>query len=266
MSLEVNGRFYGDSKAKLWSKIHIISFRAKNFGDWKKIVDLFTFKTKNQTMKTVLQYVLLVVSGVLAYLIYLSVMAPISFNNVKEERFSAVIEKLKDIRDAQVAHRTVTGAYAKDFESLINFIDTGYFTLTQQKDSSFMRYNRTYRIDMQVDTVVVDTLGTVAVKDSIFKGSSSYKTLFAVPYAQNNERFTMKADVVNKQGFNAPVFEASVEKNVILYDQPKDLLAKENAHASIEQVNGTTIKVGSLTEVSTSGNWPSIYDKKKTSN
>ena len=34
-------------------------------------------------MKTVLQYVLLVVSGVLAYLIYLSVMAPISFNNVK---------------------------------------------------------------------------------------------------------------------------------------------------------------------------------------
>ena len=43
--------------------------------DWKKIVDLFTFKTKNQTMKTVLQYVLLVVSAVLAYLIYLSVMA-----------------------------------------------------------------------------------------------------------------------------------------------------------------------------------------------
>lgn len=214
-------------------------------------------------MKTGIKAALYVISVVLAYLIYLSVMAPITFNKNREERFSVVIEKLKDIRDAQVAYRTVNGQFANDFESLISFIDSGVYTITQQKDSSFMRYNRIYRIDMQVDTVVVDTLGTVAVKDSLFKGDSSYKTLFSVPYAQNGERFEMKAGVVNKQGFDAPVFEASVSKDIILYDQPKDLLARENAHNSIEEVNGSTIKVGSLTEVSTSGNWPSIYDKKK---
>jgi hypothetical protein len=214
-------------------------------------------------MKTGIKAVLYVISVVLAYQIYLSVMAPITFNKNREERFSSVIEKLKDIRDAQVAYRTVNGEFAKDFESLISFIDTGVYTITQQKDSSFMRYNRVYRIDMQVDTVVVDTLGTVAVKDSLFKGDSSYKTLFSVPFAQNGERFEMKADVVNKQGFDAPVFEASVKKDVVLYDQPKDLLARENAHNSIEEVNGNTIIVGSLTDVSTSGNWPSIYDKKK---
>jgi FtsP/CotA-like multicopper oxidase with cupredoxin domain len=161
-----------------------------------------------------------------------------------------------------VAYRTINGEFAKDFETLISFIDTGVYTITQQKDSSFMRYNRVYRIDMQVDTVVVDTLGTVTVKDSLFKGDSSYKTLFSVPFAQNGERFEMKSDVVNKQGFDAPVFEASVKKDVVLYDQPKELLARENAHNSIEEVNGNTIRVGSLTDVSTSGNWPSIYDKK----
>ena len=213
-------------------------------------------------MKTGIKAVLYVISVVLAYLIYLSVMAPITFNKNREERFSAVIEKLKDIRDAQVAYRTINGEFAKDFETLISFIDTGVYTITQQKDSSFMRYNRVYRIDMQVDTVVIDTLGTVAVKDSLFKGDSSYKTLFSVPFAQNGERFEMKSDVVNKQGFDAPVFEASVKKDVVLYDQPKELLARENAHNSIEEVNGNTIRVGSLTDVSTSGNWPSIYDKK----
>ena len=213
-------------------------------------------------MKTGIKAVLYVISVVLAYLIYLSVMEPITFNKNREERFSAVIEKLKDIRDAQVAYRTVNGEFAKDFETLISFIDTGVYTITQQKDSSFMRYNRVYRIDMQVDTVVIDTLGTVAVKDSLFKGDSSYKTLFSVPFAQNGERFEMKSDVVNKQGFDAPVFEASVKKDVVLYDQPKELLARENAHNSIEEVNGNTIRVGSLTDVSTSGNWPSIYDKK----
>lgn len=217
-------------------------------------------------MKTAIKVVLYAVSLVLAYLIYLSVMAPINFNKIREERFSAVIEKLKDIRDAQVAYRTINGKFAPDFETLIAFVDTGVYTITQQKDSSFMRYNRAYRIDMQVDTVVIDTLGTVSVKDSLFKSDNSYKNLFAVPYAQNGERFEMKADIVNKQGFDAPVFEASVKKNVVLYDQPQDLLARENAHNSIEEVNGTTIKVGSLSEVSTSGNWPSIYDKKKRTN
>ena len=214
-------------------------------------------------MKTGIKAALYVISVVLAYLIYLSVMAPITFNKNREERFSVVIEKLKDIRDAQVAYRTVNGQFANDFESLISFIDSGVYTITQQKDSSFMRYNRIYRIDMQVDTVVVDTLGTVAVKDSLFKGDSSYKTLFSVPYAQNGERFEMKAGVVNKQGFDAPVFEASVSKDIILYDQDKHLVALEKEVVSVDGVNGPEITLGSLTEVSTSGNWPTTYDSAK---
>jgi hypothetical protein len=83
-----------------------------------------------------------------------------------------------------------------------------------------------------------------------------------VPYAQNNETFEMKADIIEKSGYKAPVFEAKVKKDIILYDQPKDLLARENVQISVEEVNGTEIKVGSLTEVSTNGNWPPIYDKK----
>jgi len=64
------------------------------------------------------------------------------------------------------------------------------------------------------------------------------------------------------QTYKAPVFEAKVKKDVILYDQPKDLMARENAHISVEEVNGSEIRVGSLTDVSTNGNWPPIYDKK----
>ena len=83
-----------------------------------------------------------------------------------------------------------------------------------------------------------------------------------VPTAPNGEKFEMKAAFVEKSGYRAPVFEAKVDKNVILYDQPKDLLARENTALSVEEVNGPSIRVGSLDEVSTSGNWPPIYDKK----
>jgi hypothetical protein len=83
-----------------------------------------------------------------------------------------------------------------------------------------------------------------------------------IPFAQSGQTFEMKADIIEKSGYKAPVFEAKVKKDIILYDQPKDLLSRENAQISVEEVNGSEIKVGSLTDVSTNGNWPPIYDKK----
>ncbi|BDW93583.1 hypothetical protein MACH07_24150 [Flagellimonas marinaquae] len=216
-----------------------------------------------QKIKPVLVILFGILSIFLGFKIYDSINAPIEFNKVRNERFSKVIDKLKDIRDSQEAYKTVNGKYAGDFESLIKFIDTGSYTITTQRDSSFMRYDRAYQIDMQQDTIIIDTLGTVKVKDSLFGADTRYKNMMDVPFAQNNEKFEMKADIIDKSGYKAPVFEAKVKKNVVLYDQPQDLVEKENSYQSVEEVNGTEIKVGSLTDVSTNGNWPPIYDRKK---
>lgn len=215
-----------------------------------------------QKIKPVLIIVFGLLSIFLGYKIYQSINAPIEFNKVRKERFSKVIAKLKDIRDSQEAYKTVNGKFAKDFNSLVKFIDTGSYTITQQRDSSFMRFDKVYQIELQKDTVIIDTLGFVKVKDSIFKTDDRYKKMMEVPYAQGGEKFEMKSDIIDKQGYKAPVFEAKIKKTVVLYDQPADLLARENAHQSVEEVNGTEIKVGSLTDVSTNGNWPPIYDRK----
>ncbi|MFC4219081.1 hypothetical protein [Flagellimonas marina] len=215
-----------------------------------------------QKVKPVLVILFGLLSIFLGYKIYQSVNAPIEFNKVRQERFSQVISKLKDIRDAQEAYKTVNGKYADNFNSLIQFIDTGNYTITTQRDSSFMRYDKVYQIELQQDTTIIDTLGQVKVKDSLFGADDRYKSMMNVPFAQNDEKFEMKADIIDKSGYKAPVFEVKVKKNVVLYDQPEDLLARENAHQSVEEVNGTEIKVGSLTDVSTNGNWPPIYDRK----
>lgn len=213
-------------------------------------------------MKSILQIVLWIVCIFLGYMIYRSVTGPIEFDKIKKERFAEVIDRLKDIRNAQDAYKTVNGRYANNFESLVAFVDTGKYTITQQRDSSYMEFDKVYQIDMLKEVKIIDTLGFVSVKDSLFKNSDRYKTMMNVPYAPNNEKFTMKADVIDKSGYRAPVYEAKVAKSVVLYDQPKDLLSRENAQVSVEEVNGSEIKVGSLTEVSTSGNWPPIYDKR----
>ena len=71
-------------------------------------------------MKAVIQIVLWIVCIVLGYLIYKSVTGPIEFAKVKQDRYAQVIAKLKDIRNSQEAHKTVTGKYANDFNSLVS--------------------------------------------------------------------------------------------------------------------------------------------------
>ncbi|MCM4168894.1 hypothetical protein KCTC52924_02592 [Arenibacter antarcticus] len=213
-------------------------------------------------MKTILQIFLWLVSIGLGFMIYNSVNGPIKFNKVKQERFSKVISSLKDIRNSQEAYKTANGRYAKDFNTLISFVDTGNYIITQQRDSSFLEYDKHFGIDMLREVRIIDTLGTVSVKDSLFKKDDRFKSMMNVPFAANGEKFEMKAAIIEKAGYKAPVFEAKIGKDVVLHDQPKALLARENSQINVDEVNGNVIKVGSLTEVSTSGNWPSIYDKR----
>jgi hypothetical protein len=72
--------------------------------------------------------------------------------------------------------------------------------------------------------------------------------------------FSMKADVIDKNGYQVPVFEVSIAKELVLHDQNAYLLEQEKATVSVDGVNGPAIILGSLSEVSTNGNWPTIYD------
>jgi len=215
-------------------------------------------------MKLGIQVVLWVASIFFAYKIYDAVNGPIKFNQVKNERYATVINRMKDIRIAQIAHKDVKGVYANNFDSLVKFIDEGIFTLIEKRDSSYLEYDRTYRIDMLREVIVIDTLGTVPVKDSLFGTSMRYKNLAYVPIeGVKDSTFSIKSEVINKNGYNVPVFEVKVAKNVILYDQNADLVRQENETVSVDGVNGSEIILGSLSNVSTNGNWPTIFDAKR---
>mgnify|MGYP001487362372 FL=1 len=195
-----------------------------------------------------------------SYQIYDSINGPINFNKVKNERYKKVINRLKDIRVSQIAHKDVKGYYANNFDSLINFIDNGIFTLIEKRDSSYLEYDRTYRIDMLKEVIVIDTLGFVSVKDSLFKINDNYKMMSKIPIEGVEENFTINADIIDKNGYNVPVFEVKVSKDIVLFDQDTDLLKEENETISVDGVNGSEIVLGSLTEVSVNGNWPTIFD------
>ncbi len=214
-------------------------------------------------MKTGIQIVLWLLSIFFAYKIYQSINQPIKFEKVKRDRYAKVIDKLKDIRDAQEAHRVVTGKYANNFDNLVKFVDTAEFIITQQRDSSYLEFDDVYKIDMLREVKIIDTLGFVKVRDSLFKNSDRYKSMMDVPFSANNDKFVMKSAILDENGYKAPVFEAKVSKDVILHDQPKAMVAQEKEVISVDGVNGPEIVVGSLSDVSINGNWPTIYDTKE---
>ncbi len=211
-------------------------------------------------MKIVIQLVLWVIIIALGYMVFNSVYGNVKFDKLKEGRYRLATEKLKDIRNAELAYRTVLGKFEKNPEKLIAFIDTAKFTLTQRRDSSFIRFNKVLQIDEPRDTVVVDTLGYASVKDSLFKNNDNYKTMMNVPLEGKDAKFELDAGFIDKNGIRIAVFEAKVSKDILLHDQNKDYVFQEKEVQSVDGVNGTHLSVGSMTEVNTTGNWPKSYD------
>ena len=202
---------------------------------------------------------------VFASLLFTSIYDEIKFDEVKNARYQLVIKNLKDIRDTQLAHRTVKGVFQDNWDSLVKFVEIDSFTITQRRDSSVLDKEMTKRyggVKTYKDIVIVDTLGFISVKDSLFGFDDRYLSMMYVPFSKDDQtRFQLKAGFLNQNGIDIPVFEAFVKKRVILYDQSLNLVLKENQVQSVDGVNGSSLKIGSMNEVNTNGNWPKNYSK-----
>jgi len=205
---------------------------------------------------------------IFAFLLFTSIYDEIKFDEVKNLRYQVTIKKLKDIRDTQLAHRSVKGVFQSNWDSLVNFVEIDSFIITQRRDSSVLDKELTKRyggVKTYKDIVIIDTiLPYISVKDSLFGSDNRYKTMMYVPYSKNdNTKFELNAGFLDQNGIDIPVFEALVKKRVILYDQSLNLVLKENQVQSVDGVNGSSLKIGSMNEVNTNGNWPKNYSKDK---
>jgi hypothetical protein len=214
----------------------------------------------------ILIIVLLAVSGFFGFKLYKAIEEPVKFEAVKEERYKQVVQQLIYLRDAQMAHKNITGVYSNDIQKLSRFIDTAEFALTQKRDSTVIDEARNLKFRLRADDpngykkeiTLVDTLGFVSVKDSLFK-SVDIASLLKYKIEGAPGAITLETDVVFDKENRIPVFKAVAEKKDILFDQPERLLKAELELKSVEGIDGPTIFVGSLDEVTTSGNWPRQY-------
>lgn len=215
-------------------------------------------------VKAVIQIVLWVVILFIGYMIYNSIQEPIEFEKIKKERFMPVIKKLEDIRISEIAYKDVNGEYTDSFDSLIKFIDQGRFVLTESRDTSYLdeEYKKVYGTDKYIPDVIIDTIGYASVKDSLFRNTDRYKEMMYVPGTDKKEKFELDAGFIIANDNQLPVFEAKVDKAVILKDQNKNLIELDKKKQSVDDINGEYIRVGAMDRINDSGNWPKDYGKK----
>lgn len=217
-------------------------------------------------MKLVIQIVLWIVIIFLGWKLYSSVIGPVKFNEVKEARYTKVIQSLKDIQAAELAHKEITGKFTGSFDSLVRFIDTAQFANIERRDTSVVdvEKNKAFGVTgYYKEETIVDTLGFIPVRDSLFGGTDRYKNMSEVTLENGTAKFELRAGKIVKNDATYSVFEARIPKEVVLNDLNKDLLDQEKQVQSVDGVNGPYISVGSMDEVNTSGNWPKLYDSAK---
>ena len=89
---------------------------------------------------------------VLGYSLYSVIMNPIRFSKENNRRSADVIQRLKEVRKAQIAFKEVNNFYASSFDELIPLLDTGVFTIVQRRDEELKFYNKVYREYQLKDT------------------------------------------------------------------------------------------------------------------
>ena len=198
-------------------------------------------------MKTVIHVILIVAICVVSYFIIDSVMQPIRFNNQQKLRYEATIERLKDIRTAQLAFRQENRRYTGSFDTLIDFLKTGTFSMVRivgdLDDSVAVASGRITR----------DTL-RVSVMDSLFRSGYPVDSLRFVPFTQGEE-FELGTNNIVAGNVVVNVFEAKVSNNVLLRGLDPQLLVNFNADRQ-QKTGYAGLKVGSLEETTNNaGNW-----------
>ncbi len=195
----------------------------------------------------------------LAWQVVKSIQAPIKFNNEQTMRERQVIERLIDIRNAEVLYKNANNKYTDNFDTLIQFCRNAEIPIVKiVPDPTDTTFTRT----------INDTIGFVMVMDSLRGARENFNIadLKYVPFAPNKEQFELEAGtIIRNEVIKIPVFEARTPYEVYLANPGNGFSEKEwnqrrdNTKAEKESINRYAgLKVGSMDEASTDGNWEKL--------
>ncbi len=184
----------------------------------------------------------------LGYFLISGIEAPIDFKKQREYRYSFVIQRLKDIRKAELTYKDENGVFTGSFDTLINFVKTDSIrvlrklgtlpdTLNEEmaieKGMVFSKLPATvhktaakelFNVELPSDFDIVDSetakkaveIGflirdtvKISVRDTVFGADYPIDSLRYVPFSEKHAKFKLAAgEIESASKIKIQVFEA----------------------------------------------------------
>lgn len=210
--------------------------------------------------RIIIQILLIAAAAYIGYKIWDSIQTPITFDKEREARYDEVVERLKDIRDAQVAFEDVHGYYSGDWDSLINFVK--YDSIPKIRKigmltDSMMEAGLNEKTAMIKGLIIRDTV-KVNVLSEVFDENYPIDDLKYIPNSGGEIFWLRQTIITTGSGIKVPVFEARAHNNFILAelkeDYEQEIINLNERNRKNERYPG--LRVGSIEEpTNNAGNW-----------
>lgn len=184
-------------------------------------------------VRLLLNLLLVALIAYLCYMLVNDIKGPINFETERAKRYDVAKEQLIEMRNAQIMFKRKYDRYSGDLDSLKSFL----------KDDSILIVNQIG--DPNDSTVVVKKVESwVQVRDSLYKKNpDKIDKIDIIPYSDNS-RFDIQAGTITKNKVNVKVFEIAAPLGDVYNGLNRKYFDPE-----------AEMKVGSMTEATTSGNF-----------
>lgn len=229
-------------------------------------------------LQKIFTYLLLPVAIVaLTVAIVRSIMEPVEFNKHKAYREGVAIQRLKDIRDLQVAYKNVNGKYVSTIDSLIAFYKDGKMKISMQvgsKDDSLAmahtkqvsakyRHLKGEKLNQKLNelylagdqNLVFQVNSEIPVRDTLFRSRTDFRadSLAFIPFCGDSIIMVSTTKMVS--GVRVPLFEASMPYKSLLEGLNNQLRINLDAERE-DQGKYKGLQVGSISAPNNNaGNW-----------
>ena len=231
----------------------------------------------NKVAKIIIEVVLLAAICGLVYLLYSNIMKSVNFNKERDSRQAVAVQRLKDIRTLQVAHKSVTGKFNSSLDSLKQFYETGQMEIVMQIGSmddslavmnteAIKKANKKLKPEQMTQKlqeayaagqkVVFSTVTKIPVRDTLFNNRPDFciDSLKYIPFSGKTP-VEMESAIKMVSGVPVPLFEARMPWKALLKGMDKQLIINLNAESrDLNRYEG--LQVGSISAPNNNaGNW-----------
>ncbi len=213
-------------------------------------------------MNNALKALLVVAAVVLAFMCYQSITIPINFSNEQARREKAIIQRLSDIRTAEVEYRNMKGDYTADFDTLIDFIKNEKRAIVLKEGEltdKQLEEGMTEKEAVKLGLIKRDT-SYVSIQEALFGdkyNSTTIDSIRYIPYSQPMQQFELlKGEVTTgSAGITVKVMEARAPYVSYLSDLSRqELINLVVTQQKMEKFPG--LKFGDVNQANNNaGNW-----------